>query len=307
LTWVLHYDKFSQIMLRSTETPLYARSNLDIIPNLLTRFDHLFDILNGSKLTSAFGGVYTNDSFAFFFIISIAGIFIMKILKINHYFRKSAFVLIVFAVILLFSIFTNTTRNFSSLIILLPLVSVIMAIFIVTLSENIRKIKNGKIVSKIFLFGILGFLVIGNLQFINEQKAVAETIGGTNLYSDVFTEVGAFLLEQNYTKAVLLDWPLGGTILISTEGKLDYVNLMMLNNDKEQPVKDYSSNIKYRLNNPEIIFIKYNDSFLREKWQSMSIINDVLEQEGKQFVLVKKFITPRGDELIYLYKAIDKK
>jgi len=306
LTWLLYYDKFSGIMLRSAETPLYSNSNLDIIPNLLTRFDQLFDLLSGIVLVQAFGGNFSNDYFAFFFIISIAGIFIMKILKKNHYFSKSAFLLIIFAVTLLFSIFTNTTRNFSSLIILLPLVSVIMAVFIVTLSENISRIKNGKIVSKIFLFGILGFLVIGNLQVINEQKAVAETIGGTNLYTVLFTEVGNFLLEQNHTNVVLLDWPLGGTIFISTEGKLDYTSLKMLNNDMEQPVKDYSYNIRKTLNNPEKIYIKYNDSFLREKWKSMQIINDVLKQEGKQFVLIKKFTNSRGEELIYLYKAIDK-
>jgi len=103
-----------------------------------------------------------------------------------------------------------------------------------------------------------------------------------------------------------LDWPLGGTIYLSTEGKLDYNGFIMLDNKHEWWQKYYADKLRERLNDPEMTFIKYNDEFLREYWQSRTIINDVLEQENKKFVLVKKFTTWEGDELIYLYKAIDK-
>jgi len=230
----------------------------------------------------------------------------MKIIKKNPYFRRSAFLIIMFFLIVSVSIFSFTTSNVNSLIILLPFSVMIMAFFIVLVTENIGKIKNGKIISKAILASVLIFLLVGNIVLINEYKAEGEKRGGTRNYSMLYSQAGNFILEQNYTKITILDVSLMATIYVSTEGKVDVTRNILYDNQNERWLKSYDFHLRRTLNDPDMVFVKFNDDFNLQSRKNSHIVNEVLESENKEFVTLKSFKNSNGNELIYIFKAKEK-
>jgi len=289
--WLLNFDRNLSIVSSKIVTTTQGHENLEVIQNLVSRFDQVYDLLRGSNLVGKFGGeVHTNEFFVIFFFISVIGILLMSILKQNQYSRRSLFFIFAFFVILTVSIFSITSMSSNSLVILLPISAIIMGVFLVSITEKMRNLKKGRKLSAVFFFSILAFLLIGNIIVINDYKDNAEKTGGTNLNSILFSEAGRYLLEQNYSKATTLDASLSGTIFIYSEGKVNINHLRMADNTDARQVKNYKDNFKKSLNDPEMVFLKYNDEFFKqEKRKTLNIINEVLDEENKQFILIKTF------------------
>ena len=304
--WIVNFENSFKIVSQQTITPRMSASNLEIIPNLVLRFEHAYDLMAGGVVSRFFGGNYSNDSFAIFFFISIAGIILIQLYHRDQYFRRSYFLVLSFFIILTLSIFTLTTRNPSSLIILLPINAIIMAFFLVTISEKIRKFKKGKILAPGVFFGIMVFLLIGNVVLISDYKALAEQTGGPPAASVLFLEAGRYLLEQNYSKATTLDVALFPTIYVAAEGKVDVNHFILWDNRNKKFEQRYINWIKGTLNDPEMVYLKFSDEYNSKIRETGDVINKALEQENKKFVIIKTFTDSNGVNHTTIYKAIDK-
>jgi len=287
--------------------PEVSNSNTEVIPNLVSRFHQLFELLAGSSLERHFTGSYSNESIAIFFFLSIVGILLIGVIKRDKYFRKSLFLVFIFFVIISLSIFTVTSRNVSSLIILLPITAIIMGVFLVNITEKIRNLKKGQIISPLLFFGILTFLMIGNIAVINDYKAQAEKTGGQFHSSVIFIEAARFLLDQNYSKVTTLDYTLEGSIYVSIGGKIDINHLTMTDNTNQFQLKRYTSGFRETLNEPDMVYLKYNDNYYREeRWKHWDILNEILEEENKKFTTIKTFVDWNGQNHTTIYKAVNK-
>jgi len=306
LTWIINFKGFLNVVYsRLVNTP-QGHTNIDFLTNLSSRYEQIFELLDGSRLSLSFGGSYSNDAYAMFFLISVIGIIIMSVIRKNPFFRRSAFLIIVFFVILSVSIFSLTTSNVASLIILLPLSAIIMAVFIDLFTKKIKMLKNGRKISNVFFYGILIFLLSGNILLINEYKAEAQKTGGTPNYSVLFSQAGKYLLENNYTRVTTLDVAFLATIYVSTEGKIDINQNILYDYQVERWLNNYKNNLQRNLNDQEMVYIKFNDKYNPTIRKNFHVIEEVLELENKQFITLKIFNNSKGENLISIYKAIDK-
>jgi len=304
--WMMNFDYYLSRVSYFAESPRNASSNTEIIPNLVARFEQVFELINGNPVSIAFGGSYSNESFAVFFFLSIVGIILMWKIKRDQYSRRSLFLVLIFLVILVLSIFTLTTRNVTSLFFVIPIIATIMAVFLVTSTEKIKKLKNGKAISPIIFFSILVFLIIGNIVVINDYKAEAEKTGGIPAWSTHFQEAGKFLLEQNYSKATMLDIELEASIYVSTEGKVDIRHLNVRGDNKiEKYVSQFKTEFSEALKDPEMVFLKFNDDYTPKQKKKLDIINQVLDKENKKFIIIKSFQDWRGNNHTTIYKAVN--
>jgi len=304
IRWVANFDKYVFEVSYFGANPRESISNTEIIPNLVSRFEQVFNLVEGKWVSIAFGGNYSNESFAFFFFLSIAGILLMGIKNRDQYFRRSVFLVFIFLVILALSIFTFTSRTVSSLFFLMPLIAIIMATFVVNITEKISNLKSGKIISPVIFFGILAFLLIGNIIVINDYKVQAEKTGGTEDWSVHFLEAGRFLLEQNYSKVTTLDTMLIASIFVSTEGKVD-INEISLPLKDEYFINVFKSKFIEALQDPEMVYLKYNDDYVLDRRRNMDLVNQVLDSENKKFIIIKTFMDWRGNNHTSIYKAVD--
>jgi len=305
--WAIFYERYLFVVSSQTVNPERSGSNAEIIQNLVSRFDQVFELLGGASLGTHFTGSFSNDSFAIFFFLSIVGILLIAVIKRDRFYRKSLFLVFIFFVIISLSIFTVTSRNVSSLIILLPICSMIMAVFLVTITEKIKCLKKGQIISPILFLGILTFLLIGNVALINDYKVQAEKTGGQVFSSVHFIDAGRFLLEQNFTKVTTFDFYLEGSIYVSIDGKLDINHLSMTDNTEQNQLKRYKDNFRGTLNEPEMVYLKFNEKYLwDERWRHMDILNKILDEENKKFITIKTFVDWNGENHTTIYKAVNK-
>jgi len=304
--WIVNFDSNLRLVTFFADSPRNASSNSEIIPNLVARFEQVFELMNGNTVSRAFGGSYSNESFAIFFFISIVGIILMWKIKKDQYSRRSLFLVLIFLVMLVLSIFTLTTRNVSSLFFLIPIIVTIMAVFLVSSTEKIVNLKNGKIISPVIIFSIFIFLIIGNIVVISDYKALAEKTGGEPVWSTHFLEVGNFLLEQNYSKVTTLDGVLHAPLYVSTEGKVDINKLSVIgNNTKESNVNPFKIKFSEALKDPEMVFVKFYDDYIQDRKKTLDIINEVLDKENKKFITIKVFNDWRDINHTTIYKAVN--
>jgi len=286
------------IVTRSTTTP-YGHENIMVFDHLVDRLSQFRQLLDGGFFTM-FGDSHTNDVFFIFFLISIMGIFIMRIKNPNPYFKRSLFLIIILSIMLFLSIFTVTILNTAQLVILLPIPAIIISIFIVSFSENIHKFTNKKISSFPIILGLTLFLIVGNFLVIDQYKKDLEKTGGIGTYSSVIIEVTHFLQTNNYTSVLTLDWGSRAPILLVSEKELIPGGAILYDHGDFQ-VNKYKNTIKESLNDPTRVYLKNVKDIPVDG--SNLYFKEVLEEQNKKLVLIKTFKEWDGKDLYYLYKA----
>ena len=96
------------------------------------------------------------------------------------------------------------------------------------------------------------------------------------------------------------------TIYVSAEGKVPINQLKMQQNDDPKFVRLYQTDFRKTLDDPEMVYLKYNDNKLGKRQRTLELINEVLEKENKEFIVIKTFDNWKGDNHITIYKAVKK-
>jgi len=306
IRWAENFKIYSTQVAQYSEIPRNSGSNTDIISNFMLRIEHVFTLVDGSIVSRSFGGDFSNESFSVFFFLSVAGIILMWIFKRSQYSRRAIFLVFIFFVILLLSIFTLTSRDVTSLFFLTPIITIIIAAFLVTSTENMLNLKNGKMISSFVIYGILIFLIMGNIVVINDYKDEVKKTGGRPYWSTHILEAGRFLLEQNYSKATTLDTAHFATMYVASEGKVDFTGITTKGDNKnEKFVEQYQTTLIKALKDPEMVFVKFNDNYNNEKRKTWDIINDVLDEENKKFITIRAFNDWKGQNHTTIFKAVN--
>ena len=131
-------------------------------------------------------------------------------------------------------------------------------------------------------------------------------LGRTNLFPE--TRFG-FDLNKSLpysTEASLgfrnLNFASGKTVMIYT-GSFG----TMTDNTNQFQLKRYTSGFRETLNEPDMVYLKYNDNYYREeRWKHWDILNEILEEENKKFTTIKTFVDWNGQNHTTIYKAVNK-
>lgn len=280
---------------RLTSTPLGA-SNVSILSNLLERINDFFQLLSANHF-DYLGGMHQNLLVPIFFVISVVGIFIIRIKGPNHYFRKLIFLIFFISVVLLISTVTISTRNFWQLLILFPLVSVIMSAFTVHLFEILKKKETNKYISCTFIVSIIILLISSNLIVIGQYKNDLNKTDGTGFFSIQFNNLTDYLLKNNFTNVVALDWGFTRDVYYLSDAKIIPIEDVVYPGENFDLFK---TNLQTYIKNPNTIYLKYYED-TPVNGSSISL-QEIVKQDNKKLVLLKTFKDWDGSNLIYVYK-----
>lgn len=283
----------------SAETTPVGHSNLDFSSNVAMRFSNFFQLMDGSSLMFL-GAQHSNILFVYFLIISIIGIFLLRLKFYNRFFKKSLFLILMLGIMIVISSGTVTLLNVAQLVILLPLAPLIMGAFIVTLSDRISKKTNNEIFSLPIIFGLTIFLLVSNFMVIDSYKSDLERTGGVGLFSTIYYDIADYLKENNMNQLVALDWGIGNSIYVSSNYELRPAVAILYNTSNFQ-VDKYKQTVEESLMDPDTVYIKHpKDVPIQGSWD---LFVEVLEKHDKKPVLIKTFYSWNEKDLFYLYKA----
>jgi len=289
----------SSLLSRVSDTTPYGYSNLDFSSNVATRFSNFTQLMDGSSLMFL-GGQHSNIIFVYFLVISIIGIFLLRLKFHNRFFKKSLFLILMLTIMIVVSSATVTVLNVAQLVILLPLAPLIIGAFIVTLSDRISKKANNEIFSLPIIFGLTIFLLVSNFMVIDSYKSDLERTGGVGLYSIILYDIADYLKENNMNQIVTLDWGSVYSIYISSNYEI-FPSAAILYDRSNFQVNNYRQTVERSLMNPDTVYLKYiKDVPIQGSWD---LFVEVLEKHDKKPVLIKTFYSWDEKDLFYLYKA----
>ena len=299
--WITAFTKYHEWFLsfffsRLTSTP-QGSSNTTFLSNLLERFNEFVQLLSTNSFTWL-GGTHQNLIFPGFFLITIIGIFIIKIKNHNSYFRKSVFLFYIIVSILFISTITISTRNFWQLLILFPFVQILMSVFIIQIFEKLKKYCVNKIVSLICLLALSSIVVIPNLVMIEEYKVDLNATNGVGFFSIQFNNMVDYLMKNKITNVVALDWGFTREIYYLSDSRIIPIENVVYPGENFDV---FNKNLETYIKNPDIIYLKY----YKDTPIDGSLINlkEIVEENHKQLIIVKVFKDWDGSDLIYLYKV----
>jgi len=282
-------------LLANLTVTYYGQSNLNIFDNLIIRFEHLDQLITGDFF-HMFGGSHSNFILFPLFIISLFGIIITKKVDYRNYFRKYLFIILLVFFMLASSIFTPTVLNTAQLIILLPFLSIIIAVFIFMFGKSIEKyskIKNLHL-PILVIFSIL--VITSNILVVNEYKNDMVKTGGIGLFSNKIVDLTDFLLTNNYTKITTLDWGFDAPLYVLSGGNIT-ITTNILYNQEDFQVNRYKNILERSFEFPEVIYVKnVRDAPISG---SSDLFPDTLKEHGKTPILIKTFYS--WDEKTPLY------
>ena len=280
---------------RLTSNPL-GTSNVTFLSNLLERFNNFFQLLSANQFGNL-GGTHQNSSFPAFFLVSVAGIFIIRMKGPNHYFRKSVFLLFFISVTILVSTVTISTRNFWQLLILFPAVSVVMSAFTFQLFEILRNKNNMKIVSHGFIAGVVILLISINLIVIDQYKTDLSKTNGTGFFSIQFNNLTDYLIKNNFNNVVALDWGFTREIYYLSDGKIIPTEDVIFAGGNFDV---FRNNLEAQMKNSDTIYLKYRtDTPLNG---SSINLEEMVKKNNKKIVILKTFKDWDNTDLFYVYK-----
>ena len=291
---------FAGVILAGSSKTWYGADNTNFASNLALRFSNFNDLISGNSLTML-GGGYGNQIFFTIFIISIIGFIILaKYWKFSK-FKRGIFLISSFFIMLAMSTVTLSVFNPAQMLILLPFVPIITALFLGIL-YNKWKIKNSYKILIVFC-GVGGVIVAGNLITVYDYNQVLEETGGIGTFSEQFDNLASFLTENEHYNPIALDWGFTNPIYVLTNGQVKPVEIfgypdLQGNYDFER----FKMRTKNLLNNPENVYLIYSPGF-GAGFDRRDLFMETIEKENKEAVLIKEFIQRNGESLIQVYQV----
>jgi len=244
-----------------------------------------------------FGSNIENPVMVIIFTISILGLIPIAIIKRNSYRKKRFYLILIFGVMFLTSIFTASNFNPMQLIIFLPLVAIIISVFF----DSVIRTKNKKLNHVLFSIPIT-VLILTNSFVLYQYNAELERTGGVGFFSEEISNLSEYLLENDYNNVIALDWGFTKGIYVHTQGEINGKEIFQYPNAKGITNYDkFVEKLEESFEDPTNVYL-IRPEYGEQAFPVWDLLKETVELSDKELLLIKEFYQRDGKPVFQIYK-----
>lgn len=295
-------------------TPVSGNSNLDVLENFMTRIDQTQHyLLEGHApidMLVAGTPVEYNLILPYIFVGSVIFLLAILFLPGQRVFAKGriAFVLMVFFLFQVLTIFTPSTLNYGVYTFIPPFSAIILALSFYSLFQ-ILYTKWHTFARAITVVGF-AFLVYTESSTLLSQYVAVDKTGGRGVWSSAIFRLNDYLLQQHGQTPVALDWGLDSPVYVLSNLQIrpssSYTPFTAENGSPrlwiDTPPVQFVEEMEALIYQPSNIYLVRNERYAAFKGR-LDSLRETVVSNGGELVKIHSIFESDGTEFIQVYEV----